>query len=166
MEPLESTSIHLIQSGVTQLAAIFPDRAFDPADADEYNRLQIDEYEHIRDFIVLHYVATEREDHPLWAYCRHMSIPDSLAYRIQLFSSSGRVAFYDKELFVEPNWLSILIGQQIWPKRLDPLAYLLPEEETKRQLLRLKTLIRQTADAMPTHAGFIAENCRANPLPA
>ena len=162
MEPLESTSIHLIQSGVTQLAAIFPDRTFDPADADEYNRLQIDEYEHIRDFIVLHYVATEREDQPLWAYCRHMSIPDSLAYRIQLFRSSGRVAFYDKELFVEPNWLSILIGQQIWPKRLDPLAYLLPEEETKRQLLRLKTLIRQTADAMPTHAGFIAEHCRAN----
>ena len=164
MEPLESTSIHLIQSGVTQLAAIFPDRTFDPADAEEYNRLQIDEYEHIRDFITLHYFATEREDQPLWSYCRNMSIPDSLAYRIQLFRSSGRVAFYDKELFVESNWLSIFIGQQIWPQRFDPLAYLIPEEETKRQLLRLKSLIRQTAEAMPAHAGFIAEHCRAKHL--
>ena len=93
-----------------------------------------------------------------------MSIPDSLAYRIQLFRSSGRVAFYDKELFVESNWLSIFIGQQIWPQRFDPLTYLMPEEETKRQLLRLKSLIRQTAEAMPTHAGFIAEHCRAKHL--
>jgi tryptophan halogenase len=161
MEPLESTSIHLIQSGVLQLAAIFPDRSFDPTDAEEYNRLQIGEFEHIRDFITLHYSATERDDYPLWQYCRNMQIPDTLAYRIKLFQSSGRVAFYDKELFVEPNWLSIFIGQHVLPRRYDPLADVLPLEDARRQLLRLKTLIRQTADAMPSHADFIASNCRA-----
>jgi len=91
MEPLESTSIHLIQSGLMQLAAIFPDRSFDPADAAEYNRLQIGEYEHVRDFVMLHYHATERDDSALWRYCKAMPIPDSLAYRKQLFCSSGRV---------------------------------------------------------------------------
>jgi tryptophan halogenase len=161
LEPLESTSIHLIESGILQLAAIFPDRSFDPSDADEYNRLQIDEIEHIRDFITLHYFATERDDSPLWNYCRQMEIPETLAYRMKLFRSSGRVAFYDKELFVEPNWLSVFIGQQVWPRRHDPLANELPEEDVRRQLLRLKALIRQTAEAMPTHAEFIAHNCRA-----
>jgi tryptophan halogenase len=161
MEPLESTSIHLIQSGVTQLAAIFPDRSFDPCDAEEYNRLQIDEYEKVRDFIILHYKATTRDDAALWTYCRDMPVPDTLMYRMNLFRGSGRVAFYDRELFVEPNWLSVLIGQQVWPRRYDPLADGIPMEESVRQLQRLRALIRQTAEAMPTHAAFIAAHCAA-----
>jgi tryptophan halogenase len=161
LEPLESTSIHLIQSGVSQLAAIFPDRSFDPCDADEYNRLQIDEFDKVRDFIILHYKATVRDDAPLWRYCANMAIPDTLAYRMKLFRSSGRVAFHDRELFVESNWLSIFIGQGVWPRRYDPLANVLSADEARRQLQRLKTLIRQTADAMPAHADFIAAHCRA-----
>jgi tryptophan 7-halogenase len=161
LEPLESTSIHLIQSGITQLAAIFPDRFFDPSAADEYNRLQIDEYDKVRDFIILHYKATTRDDSPLWQYCRNMSIPDFLKYRINLFRSSGRVAFTDREIFVEANWLSVFIGQGIWPRRYDPLADLLPMALVSGRLQHLRTLIRQTADAMPTHAGFIVEHCRA-----
>ena len=161
LEPLESTSIHLIQSGLMQLAAIFPDRSFDPADAAEYNRLQIGEIEHIRDFVLLHYHATERDDQPLWRYCSRMPIPDSLAYRKNLFCSSGRVAFDDKELFVEPNWLSLFIGQRCWPRRFDPLAGIPAVEETRRQLAGLKQQIRQTAECMPTHEQFIAEHGRA-----
>jgi tryptophan halogenase len=161
LEPLESTSIHLIQSGITQLAAIFPDRSFDPCDANEYNRLQIDEYDKVRDFIILHYKATTRDDSELWRYCRDMEIPDTLTYRMDLFRSSGRVAFQSQELFVEPNWLSVFIGQGIWPRRYDPLADTLPLDAVKDQLLRLKALIRQTADAMPGHAAFIAEHCAA-----
>ena len=162
LEPLESTSIHLIQSGITQLAAIFPDRTFDPFDAAEYNRLQIDEYDKIRDFVILHYKATRRDDGALWQYTRNMAIPDSLAYRIDLFRSSGRIAFQDRELFVEPNWLSVFIGQGIWPRRYDPLADVMSLDSVKNQMLRLRGLIRQTANAMPTHAAFIAEHCRAS----
>jgi tryptophan halogenase len=161
LEPLESTSIHLIQSGITQLAAIFPDRSFDPHDIEEYNRLQIGEYDKVRDFIILHYKATSRDDAPLWRYCAAMDIPESLVYRINLFQSSGRVAFDDRELFVEPNWLSVFIGQDIWPRRYDPLADVLPNDSAVSQMQRLAALIRQTADAMPTHQDFIANSCRA-----
>ena len=161
LEPLESTSIHLIQSGLTQLAAIFPDRSFDPSDAAEYNRLIIEEFDRVRDFIILHYKATTREDAPLWQYCRNMDIPEELAYRSNLFRSSGRVAFHDRELFVESNWLSIFIGQGIWPQRYDPLADLLPLDSISAHLTQMRNLIRQTAEAMPTHAGFIDAHCRA-----
>jgi tryptophan halogenase len=161
LEPLESTSIHLIQSGITQLAAIFPDRSFDPHDIDEYNRLQIGEYDKVRDFIILHYKATSRDDAPLWRYCANMDVPETLVYRINLFRSGGRVAFEDRELFVEANWLSVFIGQDIWPRRYDPLTDLLPIDSVVSQMRRLAALIRQTADAMPVHADFIAQNCRA-----
>ena len=159
LEPLESTSIHLIQSGLTQLAAIFPDRNFDPCDAEEYNRLQIDEFDRVRDFIILHYKATTRADGELWRYCRDMPVPDALAYRINLFRSSGRVSFHDRDLFVESNWLSVLIGQGIWPRRHDPLADLLPLDSVRGQMERMVKLIRDTAEAMPTHEQFIARTC-------
>jgi tryptophan halogenase len=161
LEPLESTSIHLIQSGITQLAAIFPDRSFDPSDAEEYNRLQIDEFDKVRDFVILHYKATTRSDSPLWEYCRNMEIPEALTYRINLFRNSARVAFQDRELFVESNWLSILIGQGIWPRRFDPLANVMPLDAVKSQLLTLKTQIGQTAAGMPSHEEYIRAQCQA-----
>ena len=157
LEPLESTSIHLIQSGITRLAAIFPDRSFDPCDAEEYNRLAIEEFEGVRDFIILHYKATTRDDAPLWQYCMNMDIPETLSYRINLFRNSGRIAFQDRELFVESNWLSVFIGQGILPRRYDPLADILPIESVSTHMQRMKSLIRQTAEAMPSHAAFIAQ---------
>jgi len=166
MEPLESTSIHLVMSGITQLLAIFPDRNFDPVDIAEYNRIVITEVEQIRDFITLHYHATTRDDSPLWDYCRNMEIPDSLRYRIELFKSHGRVTFSDRELFVESNWLSVMTGQNIWPHSYDPLVDVLSVEEIRDRLERTRILIRQTAEAMPRHEQFIAQNCRADPLPA
>jgi tryptophan halogenase len=162
LEPLESTSIHLIQSGITQLAAIFPDMAFDPADAEEYNRLQLAEFERVRDFIILHYKATQRDDAPLWRQCRDMQIPESLAWRMRLFAASGRVAFEENELFVESNWLSVLHGQGIAPRRHDPLADLLPLDEARRRFGELKALIAGTAAAMPGHEIFIATHCAAD----
>ena len=161
LEPLESTSIYLVQSGIAQLAAIFPERSFDPVNAQEYNRLQIDEFDKVRDFIILHYKATTRDDAPLWRHCRAMTVPDALTHRMALFRSSARVALLDRELFVEPNWLSVFIGQGIQPVRYDPLADLIPTEAVRSQLHRLRILIRQTAEAMPTHEAFIAAHCRA-----
>jgi tryptophan halogenase len=158
---LESTSIYLIQSGVTQLAAIFPDRSFDAFDSEEYNRLQIDEYDRVRDFVILHYKATTRDDSALWRRCRSMEVPEALQYHMDLFRASGRVSFHDRDLFVEPNWLSVFLGQGIVPRRYDPLADRLPVESVKDELFRLKGLIRQTAEAMPVHADFIAQHCKA-----
>lgn len=166
MEPLESTSIHLVMSGITQLLAVFPTREFSAIDIEEYNRILIAEYEQIRDFIILHYCATARDDTPLWDYCRTMDIPDSLRYRIELFKSHGRVTFSDRELFVESNWLSVLTGQNIWPRGYDPLVDVMPLPEIRERLERTRALIQQTADAMPTHEQFIARNCRAEPLAA
>ena len=166
MEPLESTSLHLVMSGVTQLLAVFPDRDFSTVDTAEYNRILIAEYEQIRDFITLHYHATTRDDAPLWDYCRNMDIPDSLRYRIELFKSHGRVTFSDRELFVESNWLSVLTGQNIWPQRYDPLVDVLSVGEIRDRVEKTRALIRQTAEAMPTHEQFIAQNCKADPLPA
>jgi tryptophan halogenase len=90
-----------------------------------------------------------------------MQVPETLTYRMNLFRSTGRVAFEDRELFTEPNWLSVFIGQGVWPRRYDPLADIIPIDSTRSHMQRLKSLIRQTAEAMPAHAGFIAEHCRA-----
>jgi tryptophan halogenase len=159
LEPLESTSIHLIQSGVTQLAAIFPDRTFDPCDADEYNRLQIEEYERVRDFIVLHYKATTRDDSPLWRYCGNMDIPDALRRRINLFRSSGRVAFEDHELFVEPNWIAVFMGQEIWPERYDTLVDQREVAAVRANLERVRETLHRAAEAAPLHETYLARHC-------
>ena len=90
--------------------------------AEEFNRLAIDEYERIRDFIILHYKANARDDAPLWRYCRNMDIPDTLAYKIRQFRNSGRVVKYGGDLFAAPNWIAVLMGQDVWPERYDTLV--------------------------------------------
>jgi tryptophan halogenase len=161
LEPLESTSIYLIQSGIQQLLSMFPDRSCDRREEEEFNRLALTEFDQTRDFIILHYHATERDDSPLWSYCRNMPIPDSLAYKIELFRRSGRVAFYGRELFSEQSWLSVLTGQGIMPGRHDPLADVMPLDDLKNRLAQMRMLVRQAAEAAPSHREFIARNCAA-----
>ncbi|GAB4522064.1 MAG: tryptophan 7-halogenase [Amphiplicatus sp.] len=155
MEPLESTSIHLIQIGVARLLALFPDRSFNPIEAEEYNRLLAAQYERIRDFLILHYHAVERDDSPFWNYCRAMSIPDSLRDRIELFRTSGRFFRHEDELFDVPNWVAVFLGQNVYPERYDPLVDAMPVENLRVALAGMRVAIRRTVDAMPTQKAYL-----------
>ena len=160
MEPLESTSIHLIQSGIAKLLALFPDRSFRPVEIDEYNHLTMLQFERIRDFLMLHYHANGR-DAPLWKYCREMSLPAPLQRKIDLFRSSGRFFRYDDELFVDTNWTAVFLGQGISPQSYDPLVDSLDLNRVRENIGRMRALIRQTAQAMPLHKDFISKHCSA-----
>ena len=164
LEPLESTSIHLIQTAIVKLLTLFPERMPDEADVAEYNRLVELEYTRIRDFVILHYHATQRDDSELWKYVRHMSIPDSLAHKIELFKSRARVFRYDDELFAETSWVAVMMGQGIWPRNYDPLADVPSIEELQKKLRSIRAVIQRGAQAIPTHAQFIEQHCKATKL--
>jgi tryptophan halogenase len=164
MEPLESTSIHLIQKGVTRLVSFFPNQGFSQADIDEFNRMSTLEYEQIRDFIILHYHATARTDSPFWNYCRTMSIPDTLQQKIDLFRSNGRIIRNNMELFAEVSWLQVMFGQGIRPQGYHALVDAKSEELIVRMLEDVKRVMHGVVDLMPTHEAFIAEHCKAAPM--
>jgi tryptophan halogenase len=161
MEPLESTSIHLVQSGIAKLFALFPDKDFDPILAEQYNRLIALQTEQIRDFLILHYKATERSDSPFWIRCRDMAIPDSLAHKIALFRAQGRLFRTEDDLFGDASWLAVLFGQNIMPKAYDPLADTLPAEQIAPMLARMRIAMRQAAERMPGHGDYIRRHCAA-----
>jgi tryptophan halogenase len=156
LEPLESTSIHLIQKGLTHPLNLFPDRACTPVVAGEFNRMAIAEYERIRDFIILHYKATTRDDAPLWQYCANMDIPPELDYKMLQFRASGRIVRYGADLFAQSNWIAVLMGQQIWPQCYDALMDQRDVGQLQAHLLRVLHTIRQAVDAAPGHADYLA----------
>ncbi|WP_428312890.1 tryptophan halogenase family protein [Hydrocarboniphaga sp.] len=162
IEPLESTGIHLIQMGVARLATLFPDRGFEPALIEEFNRQSTVEYEQIRDFIILHYKATQRDDTAFWRRCRDMDIPDSLQQKLELFRTSGRIFRYKDELFAENSWLAVMLGQRIVPRSYDPVADSIPVDHMSRAIVELRAGILKAAESMPEHAAFIRSNCQAD----
>ena len=161
IEPLESTSIHMVQSGIANLLAMFPTKAFEPAETDRYNRVIAYEAERIRDFIILHYNATQRTDSPFWDYVRTMPVPDSLMDKYDIFRSRGRVFRENEELFNDTSWFAVLIGQNILPAQYDPVADVLSVEETRRRLAQTAEAIRNSADYMPIHGAFVSDHCAA-----
>ncbi|GGE74580.1 tryptophan halogenase family protein [Sphingomonas prati] len=164
LEPLESTSIHLIQSGITRLLSLFPDRSFNPVEIAEYNRLLLREYDQVRDFIILHYHATTRSDSPFWDHCRTMTLPASLADKLALWAGNARLFREAGELFTPDSWIAVLLGQGQRPTGCDPLVAALPVGEAAAFLAHLRDVIGRTAAAMPTHETFIAQHCAAPAL--
>ncbi len=161
MEPLESTSIHMIQSSIARLLQFFPDRRFQQRDIDECNDQLARETEHIRDFLILHYKAGRRTDSAFWNHCRQMEIPATLARKMALFQTHGRLAREADAMFVEENWLHVMVGQGLRPGGHHPLAHLLAAPELEAFMADTRAVVRACAQAMPTHAQFIAEHCQA-----
>ena len=161
VEPLESTSIHLVQAGISKLLALLPDERFEPVLADEYNRLTQLQFEQVRDFIILHYKATERDDSDFWRRCAAMDVPETLARKIELFRANGRIFRHEDELFSESSWLAVLMGQGIMPARYDPLVDTLPAEPIRQTLARMAEVMRGAAETMPAHQDWIARHCAA-----
>jgi tryptophan 7-halogenase len=164
MEPLESTSIHLIQSGISRLVQFFPDKHFNQVDIDEFNRQSDFEFERIRDFLILHYKANERTDSEFWKYVREMPIPDELTQKIKLFQSGGRIFRENSEMFAEVSWLQVMMGQGIRANGYHPLADSLSNDEIEQFLSNVKTVIEKSADMMPTHQQFIDKHCKAEKI--
>ena len=156
LEPLESTSIHLIQTGIHRLLAIFPSAGFDQADIDEYNRQSQFEYEDVRDFIIAHYKVTRRSGDPFWDHVRAMDVPDSLTERLELFRSSGRFFKHGAaELFAEESWVQVLLGQG-FAMTPDPVTRFVETEELVGFLNDLAEVIDDVSDKMPDHGEFVA----------
>ncbi|HEY0956489.1 MAG TPA: tryptophan halogenase family protein [Roseateles sp.] len=161
MEPLESTSIHLVQSAIARLIQFFPDRGFNPADIAEFNRQSAFETERIRDFLILHYHATTRSDSAFWSHVRTMDIPASLSAKLDLWRTAGRIVRDGDELFSEVGWLQVLYGQGLQPGAHHPLAEALSEVEIADYLDDTRATVQRCVAQMPSHADFIAAHCAA-----
>lgn len=159
MEPLESTSIHLVQSAIARLLSLFPDRNFAREDIDEYNRQTHFEMDRIRDFLILHYCATERDDSEFWNYCRTMDIPDSLAQKIDQFRANGRIVRANSELFNELSWMEVMLGQGIVPRSYHPLVDAMSEEQFSGRMREIQSVMQNSVAAMPSHREFIRRHC-------
>jgi tryptophan halogenase len=155
IEPLESTGIYLVQSGIARLIKLFPDAGFSPVLSERFNQETAFEIERIRDFIILHFCATERDDSPFWNDCRTMDIPEPLAENIRLFRDSGRFYRNAEELFAITSWVEVMIGQRIVPARWHPLVDQMPEAELRQFMASVKDVVARCVAAMPTHQQFL-----------
>ncbi|MEI5687544.1 tryptophan halogenase family protein [Sphingomonas kyungheensis] len=163
LEPLESTSLYLVQQAITALVELFPERTIADVDRDAFNRLINMEYDRVRDFLILHYHATERDDSPFWRHMRTMAVPDSLAEKMALFRRRGRVVKYREGAFLDASWVSVYLGQRIVPAAADPRASAPSTDSLLAGLERMRGEITGAVGAMPDHAAFLADYC---PMPA
>ena len=162
MEPLESTSIHLIQRAVLRLIRMLPLQAISERDIAEFNDQQMTDMVQIRDFLILHYKATDRRDSDFWRYCSAMPIPDSLEHKIELFRETGRVFRKNEELFVENSWVQVMMGQGIMPQAYHPIAEKLTDAELEKLLATIRESVARTVASLPAHADYVAQYCGAS----
>lgn len=160
-EPLESTNIHLIQTSLMRLIALFPRAGMDTADIDEFNAQTGHEYQRVRDFVILHYHATERDDSPFWTHCRTMEVPETLQRKLDLFRGNGRLFHDGKDLFADSSWLQVLIGQRVEPRGYHPLVDAMSLANVEGMANDVQQLMRRCVEAMPMHEEFIRTQCEA-----
>jgi len=161
MEPLESTSIHLVQTSLARLLTHFPDKSFNAHDIDAFNKRTLLEYERVRDFLVLHYTATERTDSKFWRYCQTIEQSEHLKQKIRQFKSAGRIFDAHLDLFSTPSWLAVMYGQGIVPQGYNPVANKVSTEKLSGVMAQIEEAIIAGVDYMPSHQGYIDEHCRA-----
>ncbi len=162
IEPLESTSIHLIQRNITRLIQNFPSGGIHQVDIDQFNNQTMFEIDNIRDFIILHYKVTNRRDSSYWNYLRNMSIPDSLAHRIDLFKRTGKVFKQLDELFGDSSWLQVMMGQGLEAESYHPIVDMMDDNELQAFLEGIHMSVRKKVDALPTHNDFIQRYCKSD----
>lgn len=161
LEPLESTSIHFIQSSLAKLVTYFPDTGFDERTIAAYNQQTQFEFERSRDFLILHYIANDKAHLPFWQRCRELPLPESLAAKIALFRSSGRILREQEELFTDPSWLQVMVGQGILPERWHPMVEMIDDAALENLVEGTRQVLENAAAVMPTHAEYIAKHCAA-----
>jgi len=166
LEPLESTSLYLIQAAITQLLECFPERRIADIDRDAFNRVMAFEYDRARDFIILHYHATQREDSPFWRHVRATPVPDSLTERLELFRVRGRIPQQQRGLFHDPSWLAVLVGQGVLPRDYDCRVSAMPQAALSQALARMRAEIDAASAPMASHDRYLAAYCPAEPVPA
>ena len=166
LEPLESTSIYLVQGAVAQLIELFPIGRIRDEDRDEFNRVTDIEYDRIRDFLILHYHATTRDDSDFWNHTRTMQVPDTLRDKMELWKASGRVMTYSQGLFFEASWIAVYIGQGVVPHGWDQRADLFDQGKLEAAVDRLRAKIDATVSRMPEHGDFLASRKASIPVPA
>lgn len=162
LEPLESTSIALIQMAIDKLIEFWPSSDFDERVISEYNRISVLEYERIRDFIILHYKLNNRENEDFWNDCRNMEIPDTLRHKIDLFKSRGHFVQYDWESFFVPSWHCMYEGFGVEIENIDPRSSFININELKQTSNFIKEDIKNISNHYPTHVEFIKENCASS----
>jgi tryptophan halogenase len=161
MEPLESTSIHLIQRAVLRLLRMLPNAQISERDIAEFNDQQMQDMLQIRDFLILHYCATSRRDSDFWRYVADMAVPDTLAQKIELFRETGRVFRRNEELFQENSWVQVMMGQGIMPRTYHPIAAKLTDQELAYFLSGIRESVARTVESMPSHERYVAHYCGA-----
>lgn len=161
LEPLESTSIHLIQEGIAKLIALFPDNSFNRQERETYNGLMGSNFDYVRDFLILHYHGTSRDDSDFWNHVRGMSIPESLEKRIALFRHKGRFFGFREDLFPITSWVAVMVGQNILPEGYDPVVDGIPDDQIDEMMSDIRNVYQDAVGRMPPHEAFINKFCAA-----
>ncbi|WKL58448.1 tryptophan 7-halogenase [Asticcacaulis sp. ZE23SCel15] len=159
LEPLESTSIYLVQAAISKLMTYFPKDGISDHQRDHFNQEMLTEYTNVKDFLIAHYKLTTREDTPFWAYCKHMDIPDSLKDRLESFKRHGLTLVRHEELFKEASWFAVLVGQGLAPQAHHPVADVMAEEEFRYRLSRIREGVTARVGGLPSHEQHVAQSC-------